>query len=374
MHVCFIEDTDLRGGTQIWVSEAIRHFLAQGVEVTLLTSESGWNAKDGKETDARVITYNYDEVVQQGPEAQRIWTEALEPADVAVCTVHPPRDGFHCSVFAAQCIARAGLDTVLLPKTGTIVPSYERRFYIPEEAINYHVIAIAKFTRDYLIDEYGVSSNQVSLVYQGTEVDRYTRDETRLDEARQRYSLPAGSAPVLGCVGSFEERKGQVVLLEAIELIRQELPQVHLLLLGDGPDEEMLKQQVVDRGLEENVTFFPFTSEPEYAFEVLDALVLSSLSKEGLPNVVLESMSMEVPVVSSRLAGTPEAVIDGETGYLVPPGDAKALADAVLRLWSDQEAYARIQASGRNLMATQFDKKIQFQAFLDRFQQIAGER
>jgi glycosyltransferase involved in cell wall biosynthesis len=374
MHVCFIEDTDLRGGTQIWVAEAIRHFLAQGVEVTLLTSESGWNAQDAKETDARLVTYNYQEVIAQGPEAQRIWTEALAPADVAVCTVHPPRDGFHCSVFAAQCIDRAGLETVLMPKTGTIVPSYERRFYIPEEPINYHVIAIAKFTHDYLVDEYGVPAEQVSLVYQGTEVDRYTHDESRLEEAARRYALPQGSAPVLGCVGSFEERKGQVVLLETIELIRQQVPEVHLILLGDGPDEEMLKQQVKTRELESNVTFFPFTSEPEYAFEVLDELVLSSLSKEGLPNVVLESMSMGVPVVSSRLAGTPEAVIDGETGYLVPPGDATALADAVLRLWSDPKEYARIKAAGRNLMATQFDKKIQFQAFLERFQQIADAR
>ena len=84
MRVCFIEDTDLRGGTQIWVSEAIRDFLAAGVDVTLLTSATGFNAEDARQTDARVVTYDWNAVVDQGPEARAIWTEALADADVGV--------------------------------------------------------------------------------------------------------------------------------------------------------------------------------------------------------------------------------------------------------------------------------------------------
>ena len=372
MHVCFIEDTELHGGTQIWVSEAIRHFLECGVEVTLLGPEGGWNARDALETGARVVTYDFQGVTRQDSHATSIWRDALAPADVAVCTVHPPRDGFHCSVFAARCIAEAGLQTVLVPKTGTIVPSYERRYYIPEEPIRYHVIAIARFTRDYLVEQYGVSEKWVSLVYQGTEVDRYTRDASRLAEARRRYPLPPGREPVLGCFGSFEERKGQSVLLQAVDRVRRTLPGVHLLLLGDGPDEEKLRNRIEEHGLEEHVSLLPFTPSPEYAFEILDILVLSSLYKEGLPNVVLESMSMEVPVVASRLAGTPEAVIDGETGLLVEPGEVGSLADAIVRLWTDRPAYERMRSAGRELITTRFDKRRQFEHFLAEFARIAA--
>lgn len=371
MRVCFIEDTGLRGGTQIWVSEAMREFRAKGADVTLLTSEDGWNAEDARSTDVDLVTYGYLAVTRQDAEARRIWTHALESADVAVCTVHPPREGFHCSVFAARCIDDAGLSTVLVPKSGTIVPEYERRYYKPDPDIRYHVAAITGFTRDYMVDDYEIPADHVELIYQGTDVVRYTPSETRAETARARYPLREGAGPVIGCLGSFEERKGQVLLLDAIERVRKELPEVLLLLVGDGPDEEKLKQVVADKGLERNVSFVPFTSEPEVIFELLDLLVLASTHKEGLPNVLLESMAMEVPVVSTRLAGTPEVVHDGETGLLVEPGDVGQLADALVRLGSDPELRQTMATAGRTLMTERFDKRRQFQEFLQFFQRIA---
>ena len=372
MRVCFIEDTDLRGGTQIWVAEAIRDFTAAGVDVTLLTSAAGFNAKDGRETDARVVTYDWNGIVKRDEQGRRIWTEALADSDVAVCTVHPPRAGFHCSVFAADCIADAGLKTVLVPKTGTIVPEYEKRFYEPGRDISYDVVAITGFTRDYLVADYGIPADHVHLVYQGTELERFRSDPSHLAEARRRYPLPEGAGPVLGCLGSFEERKAQSLLLDAVELVRGKLPGVHLMLVGDGPDAEMLKAKVAERGLADNVTFFPFTSEPQYAFEVIDVTVLSSVRKEGLPNVLLESMAMSTPVVSTRLAGTPEVVHEGETGLLVEPGDVEALADAIERIWSDRAAYDRMAAAGRALMESHFDKVRQFGRFREHFAAISA--
>jgi len=378
MRVCFIEDTDLRGGTQIWVSEAIRDFRAAGVDVTLLTSATGFNAEDGRKTDARVVTYDWNAIVQTvngGNEpGRRIWTDALADADIAVCTVHPPRDGFHCSVFAADCIATAGLRTILVPKTGTIVPTYEKRFYKPEPDIFYDVVAITGFTRDALITDYGVPADHVHLVYQGTELERFRTDPARQAEARRRYPLPDGAGPVLGCLGSFEERKAQSLLLDAVDLARKALPNVHLMLVGDGPDKDMLEGKVAEMGLGENVTFYPFTSEPQFAFEVIDVTVLSSVRKEGLPNVLLESMAMSTPVVSTRLAGTPEVVHEGETGLLVEPGDVEALAGAIERIWADREAYERMAAAGRALMENEHDKVRQFGRFREHFQAVADAR
>lgn len=372
MRVCFVEDTGLHGGTQIWVSEAIRDFRAKNVDVTLLTSEGGWNAEDARKTDVDLVTYDFDAVVDEGPEARSIWTRALENADVAVCTVHPPRAGFHCSVFAARCIEEARLDTVLLPKTGTVVPEYERRFYVPEHDVRYHVIPITGFTHEYMINEYGVPPENATLIYQGTDVKRFTRSDARAEEARRRYALSETAGPVLGCIGSFEERKGQVELLAAIETVRNELPDVLLLFVGDGPDEEKLERLVREKGLERNVTFVPFTREPEMIFELLDAVVLSSIRKEGLPNVLLESMAMEVPVVSTRLAGTPEVVHDGETGFLVPPGDVLELARAIVKLCADRDTRRAMGKAGRELVSRCHDKETQFQSFLDFFARVSG--
>lgn len=372
MRVCFVEDTDLHGGTQIWVVEATKNFLKAGVDVTVLTSESGWVAEQCAQTEAKLVTYNYQAVVARDDTHEEIWAEALRDSDIAVCTVHPPRDGFHCSVFAAQVIKEKGLQTILIPKTGTIVPAYKREFYLPEESIRSTVIAITNFTREYLLDTYRIPGEIVELIYQGTDVDLFTRSAARRREAQHRYPLPENASPVLGNAGSFEERKGQVKLLEAMVQIKDTVPHVHLILVGGGPDEEKLKQLVKEMDLSATVTFFPFTSEPVYIYEVIDILVLSSLYKEGLPNVLLEAMSMELPVVASRLAGVPEVVKDGETGYMVEPGDSSELADAVVKLWSDREAYSRMAQNARQFMVSEFDKKRQFRAFVEYFERILG--
>ena len=374
MRVCFIEDTDLHGGTQIWVTEAVRDFIKRGAEVTVLTSKTGWVAPQCSETKARVVCYDFTDVIKQDEKNKVIWAEALHDADVAVCTVHPPRDGFHCSVFAAEVIIENRFKTILVPKTGTIVPEYKREFYAPAQDINYAVAAITDFTRRYLIDTYKIPAGKVGLVYQGTEVTRFTRNPDNLREAGERYPLPAGASPVLGNVGSFEKRKGQTVLLNAVAEARKKLPSIHLMLVGDGPDEQMLRQKVKDMGLGDSVSFFPFTSEPELIFEVIDILVLSSLYKEGLPNVLLEAMSMELPVVSSDLAGVPEIVKNGETGYMVKPGDVGELSEAIVEMWSDKTRYKIMARNARELMETEFDKERQFGVFLDYFEELSGGR
>ena len=368
MHICFIEDTLLHGGTQIWVTEASRHFLAGGEVVTILTPKGSWVSEQCAKTRARVVTYGWDEVVGQDSRSKGIWTDALSDCDVAVCTVHPPRRGFHCSIFAAQCIKEGHLKTHLIPKTGTIVPEYLREFYLPDDTIRSSVIAIANFTRRYLIDTYEIPEDRVALIYQGTDVRRFRSTEETQAEASERYPLPPNATPILGCIGSFEHRKGQLVLFEAVsKLASGPLPHVHLMLVGDGPDEERLKERVKALGLENSVSFFPFTRQPKYVFERIDITVLPSLYKEGLPNVLLESMSMKVPVIASKLGGVPEVVLEGETGYLVEPGDSNQLADAIHRLWADQAAYRQMGERARRLMEERFDQETQFGSFLNYF-------
>jgi glycosyltransferase involved in cell wall biosynthesis len=293
---------------------------------------------------------------------------------VAVCTVHPPREGFHCSVFAARCIAAAGLQTHLIPKTGTIVPEYERRFYRPDETINTSVIAIADFTRQYLIETYEIPEEDTTLIYQGVDPQRFRSTAEGKKEARQRYRLPENAAPVLGSVGSFEHRKGHPVLFEALkQLATGPLPHIQLLLVGDGPDDTLLRNLVAELGLGDHVSFFPFTSEPRYVFERVDITILPSLYKEGLPNVLQESMSINVPVVSSNIGGVPEVVFAGQTGCMVEPGNSVQLAEAILNLWTDREAYRKMCLQSREVIVERFNKENQFGQFLEYFRSIRGQ-
>ena len=371
MHIGFIEDTHFHGGTQIWVVEAVQAFIQNNQEVSLLAPEGSWVVEQCRHTGAEITTYDWDEVVHEDSRNQEIWTNALRDWDVAICTVHPPREGFHCSVFAARCIKVGGLETHLIPKTGTIVPEYLREFYLPDESIHSSVITITDFTRKYLIDKYHIPAEKVALIYQGTDTERFQHSESAWVEAQHRYPLPRDASPILGSIGSFEHRKGHPVLFEALEeLANNSHPNVHLMMVGDGPDESILKERVKILGLERHVSFFPFTDEPNFVYERLDITVLPSLYKEGLPNVLLESMAMGVPVVSSNIGGVSEIVFEGETGYMVEPGDKSALADAINKVWASQDNYQDMRRNAHKLIVNQFNKTTQFDRFISHFHTI----
>lgn len=373
MNIGFIADTPLRGGTQIWVVEATRALLANGEDVTVIAPENSYVANSAREAGASVATYDYDKIVSDSDQFKSVWIEALKQCNVAVTTVHPPRDSFHCTIFAAECIKEAKLDTILVPKTGSIVPWYLREYYQPDEAVNTRVISITDFTRKYLIDVYKIPAEKIDLIYQGTEVNRFTSTEETRKEALSIYSLPENAGPVLGSVGSFENRKGQIILLQAIKRLIDsgKLPNVHVMFVGEGPDEEMLRTVTKVYDLADHVSFFPFTDKPNYVFDRIDILALPSLYKEGLPNVLLEAMSMKLPVISTNLAGIPEVVFNGKTGYMTDPGNIEQFSDAIENLWASPEIYKEMGENARKLMEEKMDKKNQFEAFRNYFHKIA---
>ena len=367
MHLGFIEDTKLHGGTQLWVFEAIQFFLKQGIEITLLTPESGWLANECKSYSINLVTYNYRKIVSQSKEEMNIWIRALKDCDVAICTVHPPRENFQCSIFAAKCIKNANLKSLLITKTGTIVPTYQNSFYLPDKSIRSTIITITENTRKYLIQNYNIPVNLVKTIYQGIDINKFSSNEER--KSRIKAVLPLrDSSPILGCIGYLEHRKGHLILLKALtKLISNELPKAHLLIVGDGPDRLHLEKIVLDLELEGNVTFIPFTREPENIYERIDILVLPSLYKEGLPNVILESLALNTPVIASDIGGVSEVIQNGKNGHLVEPGNINLLVETIYNMWSDQKNYRRLCDNSRQIIVEKFNRTTQFKKFHDYF-------
>ena len=375
MNIGFIEDTNLKGGTQLWVVEAIKEFISKGHNVSVIAPQNSFVALKAQESGADVFEYDWNDIPKNTEKYTRIWMQGLETMDVAICTVHPPREGFHCSVFAGDCIKKANLSTVLIPKTGTIVPSYKREFYIPNDSINLEIICIANFTRKYLIENYKIDSKKVHLIYQGVDVDRFISTKKSRQKAFEIYNLPINSNPVIAVVGSLEQRKGHEILFRALKYLftRNSLLNIHVMVVGEGPLEFKLKQMVRDMNLEDNIDFFPFTDKPNYIFDRADFLVLPSISKEGLPNVILEAMSMGLPVIASDIAGISEIVKNDITGYTVTPSNPEELASAIEKLWSDKQKFQEIKKNATNLVRNNFDKKKQFEKFLNFFENICNK-
>lgn len=148
--------------------------------------------------------------------------------------------------------------------------------------------------------------------------------------ARSRLGLPS-EGPVIVCLANFTPTKGQRVVVDAMPALVAQFPGIRAVLAGDGPELGAVRDRAHALGLDGSVLFpGPFT-EPWDLLRAADVLVLAS-EMEGLPLVVLEAMSQGVPVVATDVGGIPEAVTDGETGFLIAPRDAGAVATAVARI------------------------------------------
>lgn len=138
------------------------------------------------------------------------------------------------------------------------------------------------------------------------------------------------SGPRVVAVGRLSEQKGHLILIEALGRVVAAHPGLHLTLVGDGPMRPQIEAAICAHGVDGNVSITGWLDESGVRAALQDshALILPSFA-EGLPMVVMEAMAAARPVLATWVAGIPELVRDGQTGWLVPPGDAGALAEAI---------------------------------------------
>jgi phosphatidylinositol alpha-1,6-mannosyltransferase len=174
---------------------------------------------------------------------------------------------------------------------------------------------------------------------------------------RARYGL--GDRPVVVCVSRMVARKGQDMLVKALPLIRQRVPEAALLLVGDGPHRKQVERLVREGGLERDVVItgrVPWVQTPEYyaagtVFCMPTRTRRAGLEPEALGICYLEAAATGLPVVAGNSGGAPDAVIDGENGYVVDGRDAAAVADRCAQLLLDPGLAARFGARGRAWVA-----------------------
>jgi glycosyltransferase involved in cell wall biosynthesis len=155
---------------------------------------------------------------------------------------------------------------------------------------------------------------------------------------------------ILGYVGRLSVEKGVTYLIDALAMLKVKQAEVHLLIVGEGEQRANLQAQVESLGLRQAVKFLGERGDARQIIGALDLLVLPSLT-EGLPNVVLEAFAYKTPVVATAVGGVPELVKDGETGWLVPPRDPRALAQAILNVLSNpEEARRRAENAYKHLL------------------------
>ncbi len=161
--------------------------------------------------------------------------------------------------------------------------------------------------------------------------------------------LNLGTSPVVVCVANLFAYKGHRVLLEALSSLVSEGLQCRLALVGDGPERSALEEEVRVRGLD--VLFAGQRTDAARYVAAADVVVLPSLH-EGMSNAIMEAMALGRPVVATSVGGTPELL--GDTGLLCPPGDPRALAEALRRVLLDPALRERLGVAARNRLRKEF--------------------
>ena len=368
LNILLQEDLVIRGGAQLWLMNCGSRLKDAGHAVTFLLPGDSLILSDCQAMEGvEVATYDREKIAASPEDFRKQFTNLLTPANVCVTLVRQRRGGFQNVSYVADCIDAAGLSTFLIAKTGTPDPTYEPSFYGGPLIAKGQccVITIAAYTKDFIVEHMKIPADLITNVYNGTDTKKFQRTPDMAVEALRRYPLADGCFAV-GCIGSFEERKGQSVLLKAIKKLKDSsIPNIHGLFVGEGPDKDMLLGLIDDLGIKDHATIFDFTKEPFYVFERCDVIALPSVGKEGLPNVLLEALAMEKPCVATRSYGSPEVVVDGKTGFCFPSGDVDALAEALTKIaTADKATNDAMAAEGKKLVFEGHDKVVQFEKIL----------
>lgn len=220
----------------------------------------------------------------------------------------------------------------------------------------------------------GLFEHKLYCIYHGLDASRYRRGSNGHD-GRGGEAKPA----MLLSVGQLKERKGFHYLLDACRLLLDWGYDFHCRIVGDGPQRDMLERRVAELGLQRHVTLCGALAHEDVVDEyrhadifVLPAILASDGQRDGIPNVILEAMAMELPVVSTAHSGIPEVVADGSNGSLVPPEDVPALSRALAKLLDDGQERRRLGRQGRQTVLEQFDVEQNVARLLKLFRQEGG--
>jgi glycosyltransferase involved in cell wall biosynthesis len=242
----------------------------------------------------------------------------------------------HADVYGQLTGAATGVPIRISTKHGFNEFRENRGFALGDRAIASlaHVhIAISRGLARYLADVEGFDGESFEIVHYGIEPDGVPRRS-------------AAREPRLLCVGRLIPIKGHIVLLRALAEARAEVPGLSLDIAGRGPLEPALRALAKELELEDAVRFLGHVAPIQRALEDAAVVVVPSLG-EGFGMVALEAMERARPVIAAEIGGLGELVEDGVTGLLVPPGNADALATAIVRLTGDLDAAARMGEAGR---------------------------
>jgi glycosyltransferase involved in cell wall biosynthesis len=359
------------GGLEMLVLEmCVRMLQLQGVSVHVCALEAG----DELQERARYARVPRTIIASSGPLGR--WKSI---AELALLFRRERPDVVHLHnylphVRGGLAAKLAGVPVVITTKHGASKPRLMRSTRLAGSSwrLADMVVPVSADSRDVFLNTYGFPAARARVILNGIDTDRFRPAEGDRESERQRV-LGLTGTPLLGTVCRIVSEKGIPTLLAAFAIVVAKAPQARLVIVGEGPDRASCEQQAVRMGLAGQVTFLGVRGDVDAIYPLLDAYVQPSYT-EGISLTMLEGCSCALPVVATAVGGNPEIVLAGQTGSLVPPRDAEALASAILRQWEAPETARTMGQAARRRVVECFSLDRMVADYIDLYRELLDAR
>lgn len=203
-------------------------------------------------------------------------------------------------------------------------------------------------TRRELVERDGLAADRVAAFPIGLDVDHF-RPAAPDRDLRLEFGLPKGHL-LVGLISYLRSYKGHEYFIEAARIIATQRDDVTFVIVGEGPEEGSIRTKIGQLRLETRIRMLGFREDLLNVFRSFNVFAIPSVEGDTIPQVLMQALSVGIPVVSTTVGSIPDVVIQGETGFVVPPRDAAALAERIAVLLKDEALRARMGAQGRSLV------------------------
>lgn len=365
MKICHIITRMIVGGAQENTLYTILGHLRKGHEVTLITGPSP--GREGK------LLQNVDfppfETIELPPlvrelnpandlKAYSALKKLLAERKFDVVHTHSSKAG----VIGRLAARKAGIPVVVHTVHGQAFHPYEKGWrnaiYKESERIAARscdkIFAVAQAMIDQCVDASIAPRDKYMVVYSGMDTSAFA-NAVREPELRRKLGIPENARVIATLARLFPMKGYEYVIPAAAEIIR-DYPDTHILIIGDGPMRDELDARIASLGLAGHFHFAGLVPPAQVHRYLVQADLLWHLSlREGLPRSVVQALATGIPAIGYRLDGTPEVILDGETGYCTAPEQVGEVVDATRKLWRTPALARQMGENGRRLVLERFD-------------------
>ncbi len=321
------------GGTELHILNLSQQLMLRGHRVTVACRPEGWVSRKAKEMG--LTTLDATVLRQQDWRDYDVFRKFCRDEKIDVLHTHWSTD----AVVPSTAGKFAGVPVRLMTRHSPYPFKTAFGRFMFSHVLYNRILAVSQSVANTLIEN-GISPDKVIVIHHGTNVGEFEQITENPDAVRQELGFLPGTVTV-GILGRVAQEKGHKYLFDSLKLI-PDLDCVKIVVVGEGPQLEEQRQYVEQNGLSDRVVWVPFRSDVNNVINALDIVTVPSTWQEPCSAVIQQAMALSKPVIGTKVGGTPEMIVDGETGILADPCDAASLA-AAIRTLASSEALRRRQ-------------------------------